>query len=114
MFVLLNVLTSFVSGDNKSGILVKMGRDNSMKVFTGSTGTSALILNLGMCNVDWSISHLGRFTPVKELGYSSSRSRGGSQSRSVRSEEGKDHFPEPGLEIRTVQPVEVRQIISTN
>ena len=29
------------------------------------------------------------------------------QSRPVRSEEGKDHFPAPGLEIRTVQPVEV-------
>ena len=27
MFVLLNVLSSFISGDNKSGILVKMGRE---------------------------------------------------------------------------------------
>jgi len=60
-----------------------------------------------MCDVDWSTSHLGLFTPVKELGYSSNRSLGGSQSRSVRSEEGKDHFPTAGLEIRTVQPVEV-------
>jgi len=35
MFVSLNVLTSFISGDNKSGIPAKMGRDNSEKAFTG-------------------------------------------------------------------------------
>jgi len=107
MFVLLNVLTSFVSGDNRSGILVKMGSDNSTKTFAVSRGTARLILKLGMCDVDWPTSHLGRLTPVIELGYSSNRSLGGSQSRSVLSEEGKDYFPAPGLEIRTVQPIQV-------
>ena len=75
--------------------------------FTGRRGTALLILNLGICDVGWSTSHLGRFTPVKELGYSSNRSLGGSQNRSVRSEDGEDHLPAPRLEIRTVQPVEV-------
>ena len=78
-----------------------------MKTFTGNRGTAPLILNLGMCDVDWSASHLCHFTPVKELGYSSISSLRGSQSRSVRSEEGKDNFSAPGLEIRTVHPVEV-------
>jgi hypothetical protein len=71
------MLTSFISGDTKSGILVKIGRNNCMKAFTGRRGKAALILNLGMSDVDWSTSHLGCFTPVKELCYSSNRSLSG-------------------------------------
>jgi len=45
----------------------------------GAERYTPLILNLGMCDVDWSTSHLGRFNPVKELGYSSNRSLCGSE-----------------------------------
>jgi hypothetical protein len=106
MFVLLNELTSFISGDTKWQS--RKNGDNSLKAFTGSRVKAPLILNLGACDVaEWSTSHFGRFTPAKELGYLSNRILGASQSRSGRSEEGREHFPPPGLEIRTVQPVEV-------